>query len=166
VWRVLSSLPGRIGLRDSANLKLIGRLFTANFWIHWRSYLLAIVLMAIAAGATAYSARIIKDVVDEIFIARNLAMLVPLSLAIIGLSLAKGFASYFQEVVMSRIGNRIVAENQRRLYDHLLEFGVGQFTTQSSSSLIMVVNSGANAVRDVLNMVVLSVGRDFLTLFA
>ena len=122
--------------------------------------------MAIAAGTTAYSARIIKDVVDEIFIARNLNLLVPLSLTIIGLSLAKGFASYFQEVVMSRIGNRIVAENQRRVYDHLLKFGVGHFTTQSSSGLIMVVNSGATAVRDVLNMVVLSVGRDFLTLFA
>jgi ATP-binding cassette subfamily B protein len=164
--RVLSPLLHRLGFRDSGTLKLVWRLFSANFWNHWRSYLLAVGLMVITAGTTAYSARIIKDVVDEIFIARNLSMLVPLSMAIIGLSLTKGFASYFQEVVMGRIGNRIVAENQRRVYDHLLKFGAGHFTTQSSSSLIMVVSSGANAVRDVLNMVVLSVGRDFLTLFA
>ena len=115
--RVLSPLLRRLGFRDSGTLKLIWRLFTANFWNHWRRYLLAILLMVVTAGTTAYSAQIIKYVVDEIFIARNLNMLVPLSLAIIGLSLAKGFASYFQEVVMSRIGNRIVAENQRRLYD-------------------------------------------------
>ena len=132
VRRALYRLLRRVDLRDSATLKLIWRLFTANFWNHWRSYLLAIVLMVITAGTTAYSARIIKDVVDEIFIARNLNMLMPLSLAIIGLSLAKGFASYFQEVVMGRIGNRIVAENQRRVYDHLLKFGLGHFTTQSS----------------------------------
>jgi ATP-binding cassette subfamily B protein len=69
--------------------------------------------MAIAAGTTAYSARIIKDVVDEIFIARNLNLLVPLSMTIIGLSLAK-VSPATREVVMSRIGNRI-AENQRRV---------------------------------------------------
>src|SRR5581483_8077754 len=93
-------------------------------------------------------------------------MLVPLSLAIIALSLTKGFASYFQEVVLGRLGNRIVAENQRRVYDHILRFGLSHFTTQNSSGLIMVVNSGAAAIREVLNMIVLSVGRDFLTLFA
>jgi ATP-binding cassette subfamily B protein len=163
---VLSFVLGRLGLRDSATLKLIGRLFAENFWSHWKRYLAAFGLMAVAAAATALSARIIKDVVDEIFIARYLPMLVPLSLAIIGLSLAKGFASYFQEVVLGRLGNRIVAENQRRLYDHLLQFGVGHFTTQSSSGLIMVVSSGTGAVREVLNMIVLSVGRDFLTLFS
>src|SRR5207244_3453086 len=101
-------------------------------------YLLAFVLMAITAGATAYSALIIKDVVDNIFVGHNLTMLVPLSLAIMVISLAKGFSSYFQEVVLGRIGNRIVAENQRRIYDHLLKLGVGHFTTQSSSMLIMV----------------------------
>ena len=166
IGRVFYFLLARLGLRDSATLKLIARLFRDNFRHHWRRYLLAFVLMTVAAVTTAYSARIIKDVVDEIFIARNLKMLVPLSLAIMGLSLAKGFANYFQEVVLGRLGSRIVAENQRRVYDHLLKFGVGHFTTQSSSMLIMVVSSGAGAVREVLNMIVLSVGRDFLTLFA
>src|SRR5262245_4571828 len=88
--RVLSFLLGKLGFRNTGTLALVGRLFKANFWNHWRRYLLGIVLMAITAGATAFSARIIKDVVDEIFIARNLEMLVPLSLAIIGLSLSKG----------------------------------------------------------------------------
>ena len=138
-------LLGRLGLRDSGSLKLIGRLFADNFWNHWRRYLLSFVLMGVAAATTAYSAVIIKYVVDEIFIAHNLPMLVPLSLAIMGLSLGKGFANYFQEVVLGRLGNRIVAENQRRVYDHLLKFGVSHFTTQPSSSLIMVVNGGATA---------------------
>ncbi len=159
-------LLGRLGIRDSATLKLIRRLFSDNFRSHWRRYALAFGLMGIAAASTASSARIIKDVVDEIFIAHNLNMLVPLSLAIIGLSLTKGFSTYFQEVVLGRLGNRIVAENQRRVYDHILRFGVAHFTAQKSSTLIMVVNNGASAAREVLNMVVLSVGRDFLTLFS
>jgi len=164
--RVIYLILGRLGVRDSGTLALIWRLFTDNFRRHWRGYLLAFVLMAIAAASTAYSANIIKYVVDEIFVAHKIEMLLPLAFTIIGLSVTKGFATYFQEVVLGRIGNRIVAENQRRVYDHLLQFGVSHFTTQSSANLIMVVNSGANAVREVLNMIVLSVGRDFLTLMA
>src|SRR5258708_6300273 len=164
--RVLYLILGKPGIRDSATLKLIWRLFAENFWRHWQRYALAFVLMGVAAIATALSATIIKYVIDEIFVARNLGMLLPLSLGIMALSLAKGFASYFQEVVLGRLGNRIVAENQRRVYDHLLKFGVSHFTTHPSSSLIMIVSGGANAVREILNMVVLSVGRDFLTLFA
>ena len=164
--RVFYLILGRLGIRDSASLKLIWRLFSENFGRHWKRYALAFVLMGIAAASTAFSARIIKDVVDEIFIAHNLNMLVPLSLAIIALSLTKGFATYFQETILGRLGNRIVAENQRRIYDHILKFGVSHFNTQASSSLIMVVNSGASAAREVLNMIVLSVGRDFLTLFS
>jgi ATP-binding cassette subfamily B protein len=160
----LCHVLGKLGISDAGTLALIWRLFSQNFWRHRRRYAFAFALMGVAAAATTLSATIIKYVVDEIFVAHNLNMLVPLSMGIIALSLTKGFAAYSQEVVLSRLGNRIVAENQRRVYDHLLQFGVGEFNARSSSDLIMVVNNSVNAVREVLNMIVLSVGRDFLTL--
>jgi ATP-binding cassette subfamily B protein len=87
-----------------------------------------------------------------------------LSLAIICIFLVKGFATYGQDVTLGRIGNRIVAEVQRRLYNHVLGFDLGFFTGRPSSELIARVSGGANAARDVLNMVVISLGRDLLTL--
>jgi len=65
---------------------------------------------------------------------------------------------------LGRIGNRIVAETQSRVYARLLQFGTGYFTTQPSSNLIMIVVNAANSVREVLNNVVLGFARDSLTL--
>ncbi len=116
VVRLFYLLLGRLGIRELSGAEADpARLFAENFRRHWLRYALAFVLMAIAAGATALSATIIKYVVDEIFIAHNLNMLVPLSMGIVALSFTKGFASYFQEVVLGRLGNRIVAENQGRV---------------------------------------------------
>ena len=161
LWRLLG---GRAGVVDTGSLRLIRRLLAENFGRHWKGYAFAVALMVVVASTTALSAYLMKFVVDEIFIAHNMALLVPLSLAIIGISLAKGLGAYGQEVALGRIGNRVVADNQRRVYNHLLKFGLDYFTTQTSSNLIMVVSGGATAIRDVLNMVIVSVGRDFLTL--
>jgi len=151
-------------IAESDALRLIRRCFADNFHAHWRRYAIAIALLVVVSGTTAASAWLMKHVVDEIFIRRDVAMLLPLSLAIILLSTTKGFATYGQEVMMGRIGNRIVAEYQSRVYSRLLRFGAGYFTTTPSSTLIMIVVSGAAAVREILNTVILGFARDLLTL--
>ena len=93
-----------------------------------------------------------------------MAMLLPLTAAVIILPLIRGFAGYGQEVVLTRVGNRIVANTQRRVYKHILSFGLGYFSAHPSSELVMKVENGANSARDVLNVLVVSFGRDALML--
>src|SRR5690606_32722538 len=107
-----------------------------------------------------------KDIVNQIFFEKRSDLLVPLALAIIILPLFKGLATYGQEVMLSRIGNRIVADVQRRIYDHLLKLGLDFFTERPSSELIMRVSAGAGAARGTLDLVINSVGRDALMLIA
>lgn len=61
-------------------------------------YALAFVLMAIAAGATAMSAWIMKDVVNDIFVRRDQAAIVWLPFVIGLIFLIKGTATYLQEI--------------------------------------------------------------------
>ena len=90
----------------------------------WRAYAgryaIAFVFMAMVAGATALSAWIMKDVINQIFVERNQSALVWVPLAILAIFVAKGFATYLQEVMLARIGNSIVADTQKRIYAHLL----------------------------------------------
>ncbi|WEK50727.1 MAG: ABC transporter transmembrane domain-containing protein [Candidatus Kaistia colombiensis] len=66
--------------------------------------------------------------------------------------------------MQSRIGNRIVAENQKRFYDRCLKFGLDFYNDRASSELIMSISSGSNAIRSILDTIVLSLGRDLVTL--
>ena len=134
----------------------------------WREfaprYAIALVLMAIAAGATALAAWIMKDVVNDIFVRRDQAAMVWLPLVIALIFLVRGGATYLQQIWLSRIGNHLVADYQTKIYDHLLQMDVAFFQEHQSNDLLMRTTRGAGAARGLLNLVVLSVGRDALTL--
>jgi len=155
--RILQRVIGQNG-------SVVYRLFAENFGHYWKRYVLAGVFMSLVAGSTATTAWIMRDVVNTMLVRHDMAMLLPLCLFIITIFAVKGFSTYAQDVTLGRIGNRIVADVQARVYRHVLGFGLDYFTSAPSSELIMRVSGGANAARDVMNMVVMSLGRDLLTL--
>jgi ATP-binding cassette subfamily B protein len=65
---------------------------------------------------------------------------------------------------MSRIGTRIVGDNQRRVFDKLLNEGLGYFANRHSSEFIARVTTGANSAAGVINLLISAVGRDLASL--
>jgi len=65
---------------------------------------------------------------------------------------------------MSRIGNRISAGNQKRLFEKLLNESLGYFTDRHSSEFMARLNAGAIAATQALNLIITAVGRDLFTL--
>ena len=127
-------------------------------------YAVAFFFMAIFAGCTSATAWLMRDVINKIFVEKSTDALFWIPLLIVPLFVVKGFASYFQEVTLSRIGNRLVAATQKRMFDHLLKMDVGYFQRTPSGDLITYITYNANAVREMLNLIAVSVGRDLLTL--
>jgi ATP-binding cassette subfamily B protein len=66
--------------------------------------------------------------------------------------------------VLSRIGNRIVADNQRAVFAKLLNEGLGFFSDRHSTEFVARLSTGAAAATQVINLLVTSVGRDLLSL--
>ncbi len=127
-------------------------------------YGMAIACMVVVAGATAASAYVMKHVIDTIFVHQNRAALAGITLAIIAIFAVKGIAAYASEVVLGTIGNRLVAQTQKRIFDHLLKVDVAFFQRFSSSDLVTRIVNNATATRDVLSMVSMSFGRDLFTI--
>ena len=75
----------------------------------WR-YTIALALMGIASGATALSAWLMKDVVNDIFVNRDQRAMKWLPIALVAIFVLKGAASYLQARWLSRICNRPVAD--------------------------------------------------------
>ena len=156
-WRaVLNDEGGTIGM--------LSRILRANFRDHRTGYLISFGFLFIVAAMTSLSAWIMRDVVNQIFVAQDVRMLWVLSFGVMAIFIVKGFASYGQLVIQSRIGNRIVAENQKRFYNRCLKFGLDFYNNRASSELILAISSGSNAIRTILDTLVLSLGRDLVTL--
>jgi ATP-binding cassette, subfamily B, bacterial MsbA len=145
---------------------LIRRLLTEYGRAQWKRYAFALVLAGIGALATALVAYLIRDVVNEAYIQRNFPGVVQVAMLTFALFVVRGLSSYGHAVVLMRIGNSIVADNQRRLFSRLLQQNIGFFADHHSSEFIARLTAGAQAATQVLNQLIAAIGRDFLTLIA
>src|SRR5215468_8865178 len=143
---------------------LIRRLVIEQGIAYWRRYLTAFLLMAVSAGATAGSAYILGQVINQAYVARNVPGIAILSGVIVLLFLIKGTATYGHTVILSKISNAILASNQRRLFAKLMSESVGFFSERHSSEFLARLTQGANSVTQVLNLLINAVGRDLLLL--
>jgi ATP-binding cassette subfamily B protein len=145
-------------------LPLVRRLLTEQGLVHWRKYAIAFTLMALAAGCTAFSAYLIGDVINQAYVKRNLQGIILLGAVTVVLFTMKGLATYGHSVMLSRIGNRIVADNQRAVFSKLLNEGLGFFSDRHSTEFIARLSTGAASATQVINLLITSVGRDLLSL--
>jgi ATP-binding cassette subfamily B protein len=143
---------------------LIRRLLTEQGFVHWRKYAFAFTLMAISAGCTALSAYLIGDVINQAYVNKNLRGIIILGGITAALFATKGLATYGQSVLLSQIGNRIVADNQRSVFAKLLNEGIGFFSDRHSTEFIARLSAGAAAATQVINLLITSLGRDLLSL--
>ena len=143
---------------------LIRRLLTEQGLVHWRKYAVAFVLMAVAAGCTAFSAYLIGDVINQAYVNRSLRGIITIGVITVVLFAFKGLATYGHSVMLSRIGNRIVADNQRAVFSKLLSEGLSFFSDRHSTEFVARLSTGAAAATQVINLLITSVGRDLLSL--
>ena len=87
------------------------------------------------------------------------------SIAIIVVFLIKGLSLYGSSVILTKIGNNIVARQQRRIGNHVLDQSLAFFVHFPSSDLITRLSQAASSARDVMNLLMTRV-QDVLTALA
>ena len=112
-------------------------------------YAVAFALMGIAAAATALTAYLLGTMTNEAYVNRNFHGIVVIGVIAAAIFAAKGFATYGSAVTLSSIGNSIIAGNQRRLFNKLLQQDIGFFADRHSSEFIARLTTGAAAVSQV-----------------
>jgi ATP-binding cassette subfamily B protein len=158
-----SLFPSSATDRDSA-VVIIRRLVVEYGLGQWRRYALAFLLMGIAAACTAIPAYLVGDLVNFANLMHDFPSVVFVGSTAAFAFAIRGAATYGQSVILSRIANRIIAENQRRLFGKLLTESIEFFTQRHSAEFAARLMSGAAAATQVLNLLISSFGRDLLTL--
>lgn len=157
----------RVASNHSADMKqVISRIISENGRKHIGGYLFVIACLVITALSTAFIAWIMGAVVNEAFINRRGDLVAIICLSIFTVFVVRGIASYGQSVVLSKIGNAIVAGYQRRAYSHIMALSVGFFHQSRSAHIVSKFAQNLNGIRDVMSLLVTSTSRDILTLVA
>jgi subfamily B ATP-binding cassette protein MsbA len=143
---------------------LVRRLLLEHGAAHWRMYALAFALMGIGAACTAIVAYLMRDFINFAYLSRNFKGVTAIGFVCLGVFTVRGLSLYGQAVLMSRIGNRISAGNQKRLFEKLLNEDLSYFANRSSSEFLARLSAGASAATQALNLIITAAGRDLFTL--
>lgn len=156
----------RAALLKGESTRVVYRLFLSDGLKHWKGYAIAFCFMGLMAATTGGMAYLMKDAVNSIFVHPTAQAIWMVAITMMVLSIVKGFSAYAQTVTMARVGNRIVADNQKRVFDRLLGKDVRYYAAHHTADITMRFSAGANSARDTLNLVITSMGRDGLSLVA
>lgn len=124
----------------------------------------ALICMGLVASTTGAVAWLLGPVVDRVFVDKNQAMLWPLGGTVVIVYLIKGMANYGQTTLMSYVGQRIIADTQCRLYDHLSRMELAFFQRHPSGTLISRFTTDINMMRAAVSNALTAFGKDTLTL--
>jgi ATP-binding cassette, subfamily B, bacterial MsbA len=129
----------------------------------WGRMALAMLCMLLMAAASAAIPFLIKNVVDDIFVQRNAAMLRLLPLAVILIYAVLGGSMYGQEYLMSYVGQDIVRHLRNRLYARIQAMPIAFFHAQQTGVLMSRVTNDVNIIRNMVSSAITGSLRDVFT---
>ena len=158
----MSTNPNNI--KPATTKILIKRLFIEHVRKHVSWLIIALSLMMVVAGTTAGLAFLMETILDDVFTAKSKQSLYFAASIVMSLFVAKGLATYGQTVIMSFVGQRILADLQKSMFGHLVNGDLSFFHNHSSGALIAHFINDVEKMRGTVAGVITAIGRDSLTL--
>jgi subfamily B ATP-binding cassette protein MsbA len=148
----------------TSSRRLILRIVRDHLRHHMGAVGLAVFCMIVVAAATAIMAWLMQPVLDRIFLEKDRAMLTVVPLALVAVVLIGGAANYFQTVLMRRVGQRIVADLQIALFDHLMHADLTLFHDQAAGRIISRFTNDIQSMRVAVSTALTGTAKELLTL--
>ncbi|TAN59077.1 MAG: ABC transporter permease, partial [Magnetospirillum sp.] len=145
---------------DHSTLVLVRRLFKEGMRPYLGKVMMAVVCMVVGAGANAGYALLMDPVVNKIFTERQSDFLWPLGLAVLGTFLLKSVCNYGEAVFLSKVGLRVIADMQARLFAHLMRLDVAFFHANSTGRILSRLTNDISQMRFAVSDALTGAGKD------
>jgi len=143
--------------------QILNRLFSSYVKKHYIKILISITCMVVVAAATATNAWLMQPVLDDIFINKNKDYIIIIPVVIFLIAFVKGIASYFQSVLMSFVGYKIVADLQKHMLTTLLKCDLSYFNKTNSGTLVSRFLADVGALSRGVHNVIINIVKDSFT---
>ena len=127
---------------------------------HLKQVVIAVTCMIIGAAANAGYAMLMDPVVNHIFTERRSDYLWPLAISVLATFAAKSVANYFEAVLLSQVGLRIIADLQSRLFQQIMRLDAAFFHSNTTGSLISRLTNDISAMRFAASDALTGAGKD------
>ncbi len=144
---------------------LLKRLFFGYVLKHKIKLIVSIICMVIVAASTALNAWMMQPVLDEIFINKNQTLIIIIPIVIIIVAIVKGFASYFQSILMSFVGYKLVSEIQNEMFFSAIQCDLAYHNEINSGTIVSRFIADVGALSRGVHNVIINIIKDSLTFF-
>ena len=132
---------------------------------YWKIFLLSLIAMSVAASTEPLFARLMKPLIDGGFVERDPQAMLWTPLAIVGLFLLRGVASYINDTTTTYLAGHLVMRLRAEMFSKLMSLPVSFYDDNASGRVISRVTNDVNQVTDAGFNVITVVVKDGVTIF-
>ena len=133
---------------------------------HWRRLAIAMVCMLGVGASTAASAYLVKPVLDDIFVNKDVAMLRLLPIAVLIVIVVKGVCAWGNLYLMNFVGQRIITELRQQIYDHLQGLSLSFFDRTATGNLMSRITNDVTMIQGAVSDAVTGMLKDAFSVVA
>lgn len=145
---------------------LVKRLLREYIIPHKKTFFLSVILMLVIAGTTSFHAYLVKPALDSVFVDKDATALLYIPLLVLGVTVIKGFATYFQLLLMNIMNLRIMTDMRLRMYGHFIKSDISKLHSNSSGNMMASIFNEIGMITGMMNTAINGFVKQFFTLFA
>jgi len=126
----------------------------------------AIVSLIIVSLCTSAIAFLVKPVLDDIFINKDLQMLYIIPVVVIVLYAIKGIFDFFQTYQIGYICQKIVTDIRQELFSHIVNLPLSFFEKNSTGSIIARLLYDVTLIQNTISNAITGIIKDFFTVIS
>lgn len=130
---------------------------------YWRVFAGAIAGMVVVAATEPALPALLKPLLDGSFVQRDEAMIRLVPLAIVGVFVIRGLASYVGDYAIHWVGSKVVMDLRTAMFERFLMLPTSFYSDQASGALVSRVTYDANQVTSAATHVLTVLVKDSLT---
>jgi len=131
--------------------------------MRWK-FLIALVCMGAVSGTTGLSAWLMQPAIDGIFAQQRRDLVLPIAMAICGVFVVKGLATFFVGIIMNDIARRSVARIQGELFRKLMDADLARLHKSTSGAMIAHLTNDVGLMQGMVSSGVTALGKDATSL--
>ena len=130
---------------------------------NWFKLFLSMICMLVVAATTSATAFIVKPVIDDIFISKNVFLLKMIPILVMVLYLFRGLAMYGQEFLMQYVGENIIRKLRDALYEKITDLPISFFHQERTGVLMSRITNDVTIIKNMVSNAVTGALRDSFT---
>lgn len=123
--------------------------------------IIAMISMIFVAAFTGAQAYLVKDLLDKIFMEKNLFFLKLLPLVVVLVFFLKGVTYYIYTFLLEQVGQSVIRDFRQNIFDHIHKQSLSFFSSMPTGTLMSRIISDVTLMQQAVSNALVGVVRDF-----